>query len=94
MKALSDLGITVAGVRQPRHVERETMGRKGVWTPEQSTQFLRHHADHRLFAMWALAIVTGMRRGELAGLKWDRVNLDKGLILVHWQRTATSQGVI
>lgn len=44
--------------------------------------------------MGALAIVTGMRRGELAGLKWDRVNLDKGMILVHWQRTATSQGVI
>jgi integrase len=94
MKALKDLGVTVDGVRQPRIVDRETMGRKGVWTPAQSAQFLRFHTGHRLRAAWALAIVAGNRRGELAGLKWDRVDLDRGLLLVHWQRTASSQGVV
>jgi integrase len=93
-KALGDLGITVDGVRQPRAADRETMGRKGVWSPQQSAQFLRHRTDHRFYAAWALAIVTGMRRGELAGLKWDRIDLDRGVLLVHWQRTATSQGVV
>jgi hypothetical protein len=44
---MKDLGITVAGVRQPRQAERETMGRKGVWTPVQSAEFLPYHADHR-----------------------------------------------
>jgi hypothetical protein len=33
MKALKDLGINVEGVRQPRLADKETMGRKGVWTP-------------------------------------------------------------
>lgn len=83
MKALGDLGITVAGVRQPRQAERETMGRKGVWTPAQSADFLRYHADSRLFAAWALAIVTGMRRGELAGL-----NLDPWTGSVHYDQEA------
>jgi hypothetical protein len=83
MKALGDLGITVAGVRQPRQAERETMGRKGVWTPQQSAQFLRHHTGRRMYAAWALAIVTGLRRGEIAGLKWDKVDLDRGVLLVH-----------
>ncbi len=70
------------------------MGRKGVWTPAQSAQFLRHRQDSRLFAAWALAVVAGMRRGELAGLKWDRVDLDRGVLLVSWQRTTTSNQVI
>ncbi|MEU1811760.1 site-specific integrase [Micromonospora aurantiaca (nom. illeg.)] len=69
------------------------MGRKGVWTPAQSAKFLKHHADHRLRAAWVLAIVVGARRGELAGLKWPRVDLDRG-VLLHWQRTTTSNGVV
>ena len=33
MEALGDLGVNVDGVRQPRPAEKESMGRKGVWTP-------------------------------------------------------------
>jgi integrase len=41
-----------------------------------------------------LAIIAGLRRGELAGLKWSRLDLGKGILFVHWQRTATSAGVV
>ena len=41
-----------------------------------------------------LAIIAGLRRGELAGLKWNRLDLDRGVLFVHRQRTATSAGVI
>ena len=94
MKALKDLGITVDGVRQPRTAERETPGRKGVWTQVQSAAFLRYHAAHRLYAAWVVSIVAGIRRGELAGLKWTRVDLDRGVLMVHWQRTTTRTGVV
>jgi integrase len=94
MKALKDLGINIEGVRQPRPADRETMGRKGVWTPQQSATFLAFHAEHRLFAAWALAVVVGTRRGEIAGLKWSRLDLERGVLLLHWQRTTTSNGVI
>jgi integrase len=94
MKALNDLGVNITGVRQPRLAEKETMGRKGVWNAKQSTRFLKFHTRHRLRAAWALAIVVGARRGELAGLKWSRIDLDRGVLLLHWQRTATSQGVV
>ena len=94
MKALGDLGVNVDGVRQPRPAEKESMGRKGVWTPAQSAKFLKFHTEHRLRAAWALAIVVGARRGELAGLKWPRIDLDRGVLLLHWQRTTTSNGVV
>jgi len=70
------------------------MGRKCVWTPAQSKQFLTFHADHRMRAAWALAIVVGARRGEIAGLKWSRIDLDRGVLYLHWQRTTTSTGVV
>jgi integrase len=94
MKAVRDIGIIIEGVRQPRVLERQIMGRKGVWTPAQATAFLRHHAGHRLRAAWVLAIVVGVRRGELAGLRWSGVDLDRGVLLVYWQRTTTSGGVV
>ena len=91
MKALSDLHIEIEGVRKPRREQRETAGRKGVWTAEQAGRFLAHHTEHRLYAAWVLAIVGGLRRGELLGLKWDRVDLDGGVVQVYWQRTTTSR---
>jgi integrase len=94
MKALRDLHIAIDGVREPRKAEREIHGRKGVWTAAQAARFLAHHAGHRLYAAWVLAIVAGLRRGELLGLKWERIDLDGGLaggvVAVHWQRTTTS----
>jgi len=90
MKALKDLGIVIDGVRQPRASERETQGRKGVWTAAQCAGFLTYAAGDRLFVAWVLVVVCGMRRGEVAGLKWPKVDLDKGVIYVHWQRAVAS----
>ena len=35
-----------------------------------------------LAALWRLALMTGMRRGELLGLKWQDIDLDKGTLSV------------
>lgn len=90
MKALKDLGVVIDGVRQPRRADRETPGRKGVWTAQECARFLAAVADDRLHAAWVLAIVCGMRRGELLGLKWPKVDVDNGVIYVHWRRTCAN----
>ena len=90
MKALKDLGVSIEGVRQPRPTEREEKGRKGVWTAQQCGTFLAGAVEDRHYAAWALAVVCGMRRGELAGLKWSKVDLDAGVMHVHWQRAVAS----
>jgi integrase len=45
-----------------------------VWTPEQLGAFLEHVRTDRLYALWLLVATTGMRRGELAGLRWVDIN--------------------
>lgn len=89
--ALRDMGIDVSGIRAPKHPR--TKGRKArrvarerVWSIEECLQFLRHTADDRMFAVWVLAMVTGMRRGELAGLRWRYIDLTKGMLYVRRQR--------
>ncbi len=47
-----------------------------VWTKEEMKTFLDATVGDRLFALWRLACRTGMRRGELAGLRWLDLDFD------------------
>jgi integrase len=65
-----------------------------VWTAEQASRFLRSVADDRLGALWAVALYTGLRRGELAGLRWVDVDLREGTLTVAQQRTTANYKVV
>lgn len=45
------------------------------WTAEQVRRFLELTADHPLTDVWRVALGTGMRRGELLGLRWEDIDL-------------------
>ncbi len=47
-----------------------------VWTAAQVADFLGFVEDDRLYAMWWLIALRGLRRGEAAGLRWVDVDLD------------------
>jgi integrase len=44
------------------------------WTPEELSAFLHSMKDDRLYALWHLAAMTGMRRGELLGVRWEDID--------------------
>jgi len=46
-----------------------------IWTPEQLGVFVRHVKHDRFYALWLLAATTGLRRGELAGLVRNDIDL-------------------
>ncbi|MBI1759338.1 MAG: site-specific integrase [Actinobacteria bacterium] len=51
-------------------------GRKRkVWTTEQLRAFVEHARGDRFFALWLLVATTGLRRGELAGLREEDFDL-------------------
>lgn len=58
--------------------ERPTVAKKELvtLTPEQTRQLLRVAEAHRLSALFVLAVATGMRQGELFGLRWSDVDLE------------------
>nr|MBA2555029.1 Arm DNA-binding domain-containing protein [Geodermatophilaceae bacterium] len=58
-----------------------------TWTAAQAAAFLQATAEDRLYAAWVLALVCGLRRGELAGLRWADVDLDQRTLGVVSQRT-------
>jgi integrase len=50
----------------------------GVWTAAQTAQFLAQVRGHRLYALFHLVALRGLRRGEAAGLRWSDLELDAG----------------
>ena len=55
---------------------------------------LRFSQD-RLASMWAVALTTGARRGELVGLTWDRIDLTTGVLTLDRQVVpVTGRGLI
>jgi integrase len=54
-----------------------------VWTPEQLQTFLRAAAGHRLFPAFWVAAATGMRRSELLGLRWNDIDLRRGIVSIN-----------
>jgi integrase len=59
-----------------------------VWTAQQLATFLDTVAEDRLFALWWLTALRGLRRGEAAGLRWIDVDLDHKTITIDQQRIA------
>jgi len=45
-------------------------------TPEQARRLIETASDDRLRALWITALGTGLRQGELLGLRWEDVDLD------------------
>lgn len=67
------------------------------WRPAELSRFLVSVRDDRLYALWHLAAMTGMRRGELLGLRWSdvdlrygRVSIRQGLVSVGYELTITT----
>jgi integrase len=51
-----------------------------LWSPKEAARFLDVAHAHRLYALFYLAMSTGLRRGELLGLRWQDVTDDRLMI--------------
>ena len=65
----------VADAADPPRLRQAGSHELRTWTPDELRVFLRGMAGHRLYAAWVLATTTGMRRGEILGLRWSDINV-------------------
>jgi integrase len=57
------------------------------WNPEQCRILLERIATDRLANLYHLILITGMRRGESVGLRWQDLDLDRASLSVNQQIT-------
>ncbi len=53
-----------------------------TWTSEELRLFLLAASADERHILWVLLAMTGMRRGEALGLRWQDLDLENGLVLV------------
>lgn len=73
-------GLVARNVAQDVEPPRQAPRRLEVWTPEEARRFLEVAEPHKLYPLFYLALITGLRRGELLGLRWQDVDLASGRI--------------
>jgi integrase len=79
----------VAGsVKAPRPQKKEIPS----LNPEQARDLLEAAKGDRLEALYVLAVTVGLRQGELLGLKWEDVDLDRGVLRVRRSLAAVRDG--
>ncbi|MEV5970971.1 tyrosine-type recombinase/integrase [Streptomyces sp. NPDC051921] len=69
-------------VAPPKVPERDL----SPWSLDETLDFLAAARKDPLYAAFVLAIALGFRRGEVVGLRWENVDLDKREIRVRTQR--------
>ncbi|MGH3514252.1 MAG: tyrosine-type recombinase/integrase [Mycobacterium sp.] len=85
------LGVAVAEevlIRNVASFAKPTRPRRHrfkTWSLAEATTFLAAIREHRLYALFAVAIALGMRRGEALGLRWEDVDLVNGTMTMAMQ---------
>lgn len=76
---MGEIQTNIATVADPVRVSKIE---QRFWNVEEVNNFLENSRDHIHFIAYYLGAFTGMRRGEVLGLKWDCVDLDNRKIYV------------
>ena len=79
-----------AGARLPK-IDKSKVK---VWEPGDAGSFLDAVSEHRLGALFEVAVLTGMRRGELCGLRWQDVDLPGRRLFVRVQLVQVGKEII
>ncbi|WP_077298740.1 tyrosine-type recombinase/integrase [Virgibacillus pantothenticus] len=76
---LGDINKNVAKAAEPARVRKKEME---YWPIESLWKFINDTRNEKFFIAWYIASFTGMRQGEVLGLKWDCVDFSNKMIYV------------
>ncbi|HEV2124154.1 MAG TPA: site-specific integrase [Chloroflexota bacterium] len=85
-------GLSTRNVCQSAKPGKVTYKKPKVWSIEDGEAFLEVANRDGMHPFWMLALESGMRRGELLGLRWSDVNWDRSAVHVQ-QEVVALRGV-
>jgi integrase len=65
-----------------------------ILSPDQIATILRETTDERIRLMVMIGVCTGMRRGEILGLRWNDVDLAHGILAIRHSLVDTGRRVV
>ncbi|MGE0306173.1 MAG: tyrosine-type recombinase/integrase [Acidimicrobiia bacterium] len=84
----------VAADARPPRISTRSRPSAEIWTAQQLASFLTYTAHLRLYPAIHLAATTGMRRGEIAGLRWGDWHVDTHRLSVARSRQSIQGGTV
>jgi integrase len=88
-------GLVTRNVTELVDVPRPKRKPPTIWTAEQVRTFLNEVEGHRWYAIYVVAVFTGMRVGEILGLYISDVDIEKSVINIrHQLQYLPGQGLV
>lgn len=85
LEQAKNLGLIARNPTEFSSIPKQEKKKINIWTEDQVLKFLGFIRGHRNEHLYHLALATGMRRGELLGLKWQDVDWKNQKLLVSRQ---------
>lgn len=85
------IGRNVAQLAQMPTAEKPKVD---FWQGSEPARFLEHARSSRLYGVFYLALTLGLRSGELRGLRWADVDLERGWLHVQQQAQEDERGAM
>jgi integrase len=95
-KALADAvrwGRVLRNATDAADQPRKATVEMNVWRSEELRRFVECTARDRMAAAWHLLVTTGMRRGELLGLRWGDIDMQQRIVSIRQSRTSVNYSV-
>ena len=82
-------------VNVARGVDGPTIVRveKAIWSPSELAAFIETASEHRLGALFELGLHAALRRGEIAGLRWADVDVNRGVMAIRHNRVQADKTI-
>lgn len=89
-----DLELIRKNVAKKATLSKEKKHEMNVWNEDEVNQFLKTAKGHRFYSFFYLALMTGMRKGELLGLRWKDIDFKNKKLTVNQVLTQKNKELI
>jgi integrase len=78
-----DIEILSKNVAKKATLPKEEKNEMQAWNEEEVNKFLKVAKNDRMYPLFYLALMSGLRQGELLGLRWKDIDLENHILTIN-----------